>query len=64
LHFGLGKASHAETVEILWPSGLKQIFQNVEANRFYLIEEVQDQLSPQQFVRKATALRPAGPKLP
>src|SRR5262249_27647170 len=29
-HFGLGKETRAETVDILWPSGLRQTFRNVE----------------------------------
>jgi enediyne biosynthesis protein E4 len=45
--FGLGKAAHAETVEIKWPSGLGQTFHNVEADRFYLIREGTDRLDTQ-----------------
>jgi hypothetical protein len=48
-NFGLGKASRAETVEVAWPSGLRQVFHNVEADKFYLIEEGKDQLQLQQF---------------
>jgi len=51
-NFGLGKAKRAETVEINWPSGQKQVFRDVEADKFYLIEEGKDQLQLQQFVRK------------
>jgi hypothetical protein len=51
-NFGLGKASRAETVDVAWPSGLRQVFRNVEADKFYLIEEGKDQLQLQQFVRK------------
>ncbi len=50
LHFGLGKATHAETVEVKWPSGLRQVFHDVEADKFYLIEEGRDQLGQQRFV--------------
>jgi len=50
--FGLGKLNRAETVEITWPSGQKQVFRNVDADRFYLIEEGKDQLQRQQFARK------------
>jgi len=48
----LGKASRAETVEVAWPSGLRQVFHNVEADKFYLIEEGKDQLRLQQFAGK------------
>jgi hypothetical protein len=51
-NFGLGKAKCAETVEINWPSGQKQVFRDVEADKFYLIEEGKDQLQLQQFVHK------------
>jgi hypothetical protein len=51
-NFGLAKATRAETVEIAWPSGQQQIFRNVEADRFYLIEEGKDQLELQQFAGK------------
>ena len=49
LHFGLGKATKAETVEVKWPSGLRQVFHDVEADKFYLIEEGKDQLEAQRF---------------
>jgi hypothetical protein len=32
-HFGLGKAEQAESVEIVWPDGKKQSFENVKANQ-------------------------------
>ena len=52
LHFGLGNAPQAETLEIRWPSGLQQVFHNVEANKFYVIEEGRDQLNVQRFARQ------------
>lgn len=48
-NFGLEKAARAETVEITWPSGLRQTFHNVEADKFYLIEEGTDRLNMQRF---------------
>jgi hypothetical protein len=51
-NFGLGRAGRAETVEVAWPSGLRQVFHNVEADKFYLIEEGKDQLQLQQFAGK------------
>ena len=50
-HFGLGNATRAELVEVNWPSGEKQIFRELEANKFYLIEEAEAQLKFQQFGR-------------
>jgi enediyne biosynthesis protein E4 len=54
-NFGLGKANRAETVEVLWPSGLRQVFHDIEADKFYLIEESREQLSLQRFTRKEQA---------
>lgn len=38
-HFGLGNAPHADRVEIWWPSGQLQVFENVAANQELLAEE-------------------------
>jgi hypothetical protein len=48
-HFGLGKASRAELVEVQWPSGAKQSFQDVATDKFYLIEEGQRQIGLQHI---------------
>lgn len=48
-NFGIGKGKHADIVEITWPSGQKQTFKDVEANKFYLVEEGSDQLQIQTF---------------
>jgi hypothetical protein len=52
-NFGLGKTARAETVEVKWPSGLEQTFRNVEADKFYLIEEGTDRLNIQRLARPA-----------
>jgi hypothetical protein len=39
LHFGLGNAATIDKLEIAWPSGLKDAFQNLAVNQFYIIEE-------------------------
>ena len=39
LHFGLGKAIKADAVEIRWPSGLVQRFENIAGNRVVKIRE-------------------------
>lgn len=51
-NFGMGKAKRAETVEVAWPSGLRQVFRNVEADKFYVVEEGKVELQLQQFARK------------
>jgi enediyne biosynthesis protein E4 len=57
-NFGMGKANQAETVEIRWPSGKTDRFQNVAADKFYFLEEGQTQLHLQQF----STSRPRSPK--
>jgi enediyne biosynthesis protein E4 len=39
LHFGLGKARIIQRIEVLWPSGTKQILQDIAVNQFLVIEE-------------------------
>jgi len=46
-NFGLGTATHAELAEVSWPSGAKQSFKNVEADKFWLIVEGNPDLAPQ-----------------
>ena len=38
-HFGLGAAQRIEQVQVKWPSGTVQEFQNLNADRHYLIDE-------------------------
>jgi len=39
LHVGLGKASAADRIEVTWPSGLKQVLENVAADRRVTVTE-------------------------
>lgn len=39
LHFGLGPAARIDTIEISWPSGLKQTLANQPADRIFAIDE-------------------------
>jgi len=39
IHFGLDSAVKADEVELLWPSGRKDILHDLPANRLYVIEE-------------------------
>ncbi len=39
LHFGLGHNKKADAVEIIWPSGVVQKFDDVEANQIFIIRE-------------------------
>jgi hypothetical protein len=40
LYFGLGRESRAAKIEILWPSGKTQVLENIQANRFVTLDEV------------------------
>ena len=51
-NFGLGDAARIETVEVTWPSGAHQTFQNVPADHFYEITESRSQLSPQPISKR------------
>lgn len=39
VHFGLGAAPRIDSLRVQWPSGIKQEFEHIEANRFYLLRE-------------------------
>jgi enediyne biosynthesis protein E4 len=38
-HFGLGAASRIDSIEVNWPGGASQRFQNIKADQFYTLEE-------------------------
>ena len=56
-HFGLGKSNRAETVVIAWPSGQKQAFHDVAADKFYLIEEGHTQMGLQGVPRSVQSTK-------
>jgi hypothetical protein len=39
VHFGLGAHAVAASIEILWPSGIRQTIRNVQADQILKIEE-------------------------
>ena len=39
LHFGLDAASKADSIEIAWPSGTRDVLKNLVANQLYVIQE-------------------------
>jgi hypothetical protein len=43
-HFGLGRQTRIESLEISWPSGLRQSLTGIDADRFYVVEEGKDVL--------------------
>jgi hypothetical protein len=58
-NFGLGAATKVESLEISWPSGSKQIFKDVAADKFYRIEEGKNELGLQPFGHGAASNVPA-----
>ena len=50
-------SARAESVEVVWPSGLRQTFHDVAADKFYLAEEGKDALALQKFARAPRARR-------
>ncbi len=49
LHFGIGPATEAETLEITWPSGLSQRWSSLVANRKYVFTEGRDEFESSPF---------------
>ena len=56
--FGLGSATIAQTVEIQWPSGQSQVFHDVPADKFYLLQEGSQKLELQNIERSITQVAP------
>jgi hypothetical protein len=54
-HFGIGRNNAATELEVNWPSGQRQVFRNIAADKFYLIVEGKDKLDRQQFGPPAAA---------
>lgn len=52
LHFGLGKATSADAVEIRWPSGLSERVENISANRVVVFQEGAGILTSQPFANR------------
>src|SRR6266508_1470567 len=48
LHFGIGAATKVERVEVLWPSGRKEAFENLKANQIVTLDEGRGVLIRQQ----------------
>jgi hypothetical protein len=49
LHFGLGRADKADLVELAWPSGVKETFQNLLANQLFVVQETKGIVSSRRF---------------
>jgi hypothetical protein len=60
-NFGLGSSTRVESIEVSWPSGLKQTFKDVDADKFYLIEEGKNELGLQHFGHVPASKAPEAP---
>jgi hypothetical protein len=49
LHFGLGDRTTADTIELRWPSGVKETLQNVPANHLHVCHESQGIVSSRRL---------------
>jgi hypothetical protein len=62
VHFGLGGATKVDRLEVLWPSGLRQTFDDLEPRHLYTLREGGEPcIAP---APKPTAAQPAPPPLP
>jgi len=53
-HFGLGASTRIDSVEVTWPTGVRQAFNNVKADQFYTIEEGKSTIKPQVIAKRRT----------
>ncbi len=52
VHFGLAQNNTIERLEVRWPSGIRQVFENLASNQIYRVVEGKPQTLP--FIAKAT----------
>ena len=60
IHFGLGSADTIKTVTVKWPGGPPQDFSNLEANRFYLLQQGNHAAEPVAVNRAQKAWNTSG----
>ena len=39
VHFGLGASARVKELEVRWPSGIRQVLRDVQADRIVIVEE-------------------------
>jgi tetratricopeptide (TPR) repeat protein len=62
LHFGLGTAERVDELEVLWPSGVRQTFSGLPADRLATIDEVDGLVALDELVARSPAgATPASP---
>ena len=55
-HFGVGSSAKIDKLEITWPSGAKQLFQDIAADHFYAVTEGKDELALEKIVKPRARL--------
>jgi len=58
-NFGLGPATRIDSLEVTWLAGKKQSFRDLDADKFYRIDEGKNELSLQKFAPRAQPKRAA-----
>jgi hypothetical protein len=59
MHFGLGNATKLDLLEVRWPSGKVEAFNDLEADKFYSILEGRGLVDPKELKPKAPVPSPA-----
>jgi enediyne biosynthesis protein E4 len=49
VHFGLGKAKKVDSIEISWPSGLKENLKNLAVNQLLIVQETKGIVESRKF---------------
>ncbi len=57
LHFGLGKRTKIDLIEIRWPSGVVEKITNANVNKILIVREGQGIIEQKEFKRVAVAVR-------
>jgi enediyne biosynthesis protein E4 len=57
LHFGIGRATRADLVEVRWPSGTQESFKNVDANQLLVLQEGKGIIRKENWTAARTTAR-------
>ena len=58
VHFGLGKATKIDSLEIHWPSGKVESLKDLDADKFYTVLEGQGLVAPEKIRPSGTSQQP------